>query len=312
MDFTLNILGTASALPTVNRYPSAQVLDVRGRLFLFDCGEGTQMQMRRMGLSYQKVEVFCLSHIHGDHMFGIFGLLSTMGMLGRRNKLDIFAPRSFGPVLKFFMSYFGDGIGFPVEHHVLKAGEPELIYDSKNVALYAFPLHHRIESFGFMVREKEPLRNVYKDCIEKYGLGIAEIAQLKNGEDVFRENGEVIFNKDVTYRPYDPRSFAYCSDTAPFPELSGWVRGVDLLYHEATFPASMAETAAATFHSTTVQAAECAAAAGVKKLVVGHYSSRFKDIRPFLDEIKPVFPNAVLASEGDRIDIPLRKYLDRV
>ena len=308
MNFTLNILGTASALPTVNRYPSAQVLDVRGRLFLIDCGEGAQMQMRRMGLSYLKVEVICLSHIHGDHLFGLSGLLSTMGLMGRKTPLTIFAPRSFGPVLKFYLSYFGEGFRFPVEHHVLSMKEPEKVLDTKAVEMYAFPLNHRIETFGFLFREKEPQRNIRKDAIDKYGLGIAEMGRLKNGGDIVRPDGTVIANGDVTYRPYDPRSYAYCSDTAPFPELSGWVQGVDLLYHEATFPAGMEEMAAATFHSTTVQAAGCAAMAGVKRLIVGHYSSRVKDIRPLLDEMTQVFPKTMLAKEGDVIDIPLRRY----
>ena len=267
------------------------------------------MQMRRLGLSFLKVDVVCLSHIHGDHLFGLFGLLSTMGMLGRRTPLRIFAPRSFSPVLKFYLSYFGEGFQFPIEHHVLSVKEPEKVMDSKALELYAFPLRHRIETFGFLFREKEPQRNIYKDSIEKYGLGIAEIGHLKNGEDIVRPDGTRICNTDVTYRPYDPRSFAYCSDTAPFPELPGWVQGVDLLYHEATFPASMSEMAAATFHSTTVQAAECAARAGVKRLVVGHYSSRFGDVRPFLDEMLPIFPRTLLAREGDVIDIPLRRYI---
>ena len=309
MNFTLNILGTASALPTVSRYPSAQVLDVRGRLFLIDCGEGAQMQMRRMGLSFLKVDVFCLSHIHGDHLFGLFGLLSTMGMLGRKTPLHVFAPRSFGPILRFFLSYFGEGLRFRIEHHVLSMKEPQQVLETKSLTLTAFPLHHRIEAYGFLFRETEPLLNVYKDCIGKYGLGIAEIACLKRGEDVVRDGG-TISHKDVTYRPYDPRSYAYCSDTAPFPELPEWVHGVDLLYHEATFPASMEDMAAATFHSTTVQAAECAAKAGAKRLLVGHYSSRVNDIRSLLDEIVPIFPKAVLATEGDVIDIPLRRYSD--
>ena len=306
MDFTLNILGTASALPTVNRYPSAQVLDVRGRLFLIDCGEGAQMQMRRLGLSFLKVDVICLSHIHGDHLFGIFGLLSTMGMLGRKTPLRVFAPKSFGPILKFFLSYFGEGLQFQIEHYPLSMKEPEKVMDTKAVDLYAFPLRHRIEAFGFLFREKEPQRNIYKDSIEKYGLGIAEMGHLKNGEDIVREDGTVIRNADVTYRPYDPRSFAYCSDTASFPELSGWIKGVDLLYHETTFPQEYEALAKATFHSTTVQAAACARDAGVGKLVAGHYSSRFPDVSFYLDEIRSIFPETVLGREGMVIDIPLK------
>ncbi len=261
MNFTLNILGTASALPTTNRYPSAHVLDVRGRLFLIDCGEGVQIQMRRMGISYLKIEAICISHIHGDHLFGMFGLLSTMGMLGRTAKLRIFAPRSFAPILKFYISYFGDGMKFEIDFQPLSMKSPEVIYETKSIEILAFPLNHRIETFGYIIREKPPMFNVHKDAIERYGLSLAEIGTLKRGEDVVR-NTCVISNSEAAYLPYVPRSYAYCSDTAPFPELAQWVKGVDLLYHESTFPVSMSDMAAATFHSTTVQAAECAREAG--------------------------------------------------
>ncbi len=304
MNFTLNILGTASALPTTNRYPSAHVLDVRGRLFLIDCGEGVQIQMRRMGISYLKIEAICISHIHGDHLFGLFGLLSTMGMLGRTAKLRIFAPKSFAPILKFYISYFGDGMKFDIDFQPLSMKSPEVIYETKSIEILAFPLNHRIETFGYVIREKPPMFNVHKDAIERYGLSLAEIGTLKRGEDVVRNTG-VISNSEAAYLPYVPRSYAYCSDTAPFPELAQWVKGVDLLYHESTFPVSMSDMAAATFHSTTLQAAECAREAGAARLVVGHYSSRFSNVAPFLDEIRQVFDNAVLAKEGDVLEIPL-------
>lgn len=304
MNFTLNILGTASALPTTNRYPSAHVLDVRGRLFLIDCGEGVQIQMRRMGISYLKIEAIFISHIHGDHLFGLFGLLSTMGMLGRTAKLRIFAPRSFAPILKFYISYFGDGMKFEIDFQPLSMKSPEVIYETKSIEILAFPLNHRIETFGYVIREKPPMFNVHKDAIERYGLSLAEIGTLKRGEDVVRNTG-VISNSEAAYLPYVPRSYAYCSDTAPFPELAQWVKGVDLLYHESTFPVSMSDMAAATFHSTTLQAAECAREAGAARLVVGHYSSRFSNVVPFLDEIRQVFDNAVLAKEGDVLEIPL-------
>ena len=327
MNFTLKILGTASALPTVNRYPSAQVLDVRGRLFLIDCGEGAQMQMRRMGISYLKIENICISHIHGDHLFGIFGLLSTMSMLGRTAHLNIFAPRAFGPVLKFYMSYFGEGTGFEIEHHVLSSKSPEVVWESRSTEMLAFPLNHRIEAFGFIIREKMPMFNVRKEAIQKYGLTLAEIAALKRGEDVVRPAGDdsgpsfengfrrfsggpeplVISMEEAAYIPYTPRSYAYCSDTAPFPELSGWVRGVDLLYHEATYPAEMKELAVKTFHSTTEDAARCALEAGAGRLVIGHYSSRFSDLTPFLEQTKAVFPKTFLAHELDKVEIPLKK-----
>ncbi|MCM1176954.1 MAG: ribonuclease Z [Bacteroidales bacterium] len=303
-NFTLRILGTASALPTVNRNPSAQVLDVRGRLFLIDCGEGVQISLRKAGVSFLKIDNICISHIHGDHIFGIFGLLSTMGMLGRSTPLHIYAPRSFAPIMKFFFAYFGEGFHFRVEHHVLSMKSPEVVFSSKSVEMLAFPLNHRIETFGFIIREKMPMMNIRKEAIGRYGLTLAEIGTLKRGEDVVRESGEIIQNAEAAYRPFEPRSYAYCSDTAPFPELPGWVSGVDLLYHESTFPEDMSDMAAKTHHSTTVQAAKCALDAGAGRLVVGHYSSRFPDVTPFLEEIRPIFPEAALAKEGDVFEIP--------
>ncbi|MBR2128682.1 MAG: ribonuclease Z [Bacteroidales bacterium] len=307
MNFTLNVLGTASALPTTERYPSAQVLDVRGRLFMIDCGEGAQISLRKAGISFLKIEHICLSHIHGDHIFGIFGLLSTMGLLGRTSPLNIFAPESFKPVLEFFMSTFGEGLLFEVNFVSLSMSEPEVVYENRTVELLAFSLNHRVETFGFIIREKKPMLNVHKDAIARYGLSLAEIGALKQGLDVVREDC-VILNSEAAYLPYEPRSYAYCSDTAPFPELALWVKGVSLLYHEATFPAEMAEMAAKTYHSTTVQAAQCASDAGVGRLIVGHYSSRFPDVGFYLEELRSIFPETYLAHDGDVVEIPyLRK-----
>ena len=306
MNFTLNVLGTASALPTTERYPSAQVLDVRGRLFMIDCGEGAQIALRRAKVSFLKIEHICLSHVHGDHVFGIFGLLSTMGMLGRSSSLNIYAPLSFRPILDFFMNNFGDGVQFEINHIVLDMSEPTMVYENRTVELLAFPLNHRVETFGFIIREKMPPFNVRKEAIGRYGLTLAEIGALKRGEDVVREDC-IIPHADAAYLPYVPRSYAYCSDTAPFPELAEWVKGVSLLYHEATFPAEMSEMAARTFHSTTLQAAQTALEAGVGRLVVGHYSSRFPSVDFYLDELRSIFPATDLAHDGDvfQIIIPI-------
>jgi ribonuclease Z len=307
MNFTLKVLGTASALPTTERYPSAQVLDVRGRLFMIDCGEGAQIQLRKAGVSFLKIEHICLSHIHGDHLFGLFGLLSTMGMLGRSSDLDIYAPASFRPVLDFFLSSFGEGIKFGINFVPLEMKEPEVVYENRTVELLAFPLNHRVDTYGFMIREKLPPYNVHKEAISRYGLSLTEIGTLKRGEDVLRPDGSVVRSDEAAYVPYVPRSYAYCSDTAPFPELSRWIAGVDLLYHEATFPAEMSEMAEKTFHSTTLQAAQTALDAGAKRLLVGHYSSRFPSVDFYLDELKTLFPNAELAHDLDEFEIPLLK-----
>ena len=303
MNFTLNVLGTASALPTTKRYPSAQVLDVRGRLFMIDCGEGAQMQIRRAGLSFLKIEHICLSHIHGDHIFGIFGLLTTMAMLGRSSALNIYAPASFQPILDFLVNHFGEGIRFPINFVHLEMNEPQVIYENRTTELLAFPLNHRIETFGFMIREKMPQRNVRKEAIERYGLSLAEIETLKRGEDVLRKD-LVIPNEEAAYIPFEPRSYAYCSDTAPFPELSQWVKGVSVLYHESTFPAEMSEMAAKTYHSTTLQAARTAFDARAGRLLVGHYSSRFPSLDFFLEELRSIFPETDLTREMDVVEIP--------
>ncbi len=311
MNFTLKVLGTASALPTTERYPSAQVLDVRGRLFMIDCGEGAQIQLRRAKVSFLNIEHICLSHIHGDHIFGIFGLLSTMGLLARKAPLNIYAPVSFGPILDFFKQQFGEGILYDINFTPLQMTQPQVVYESRRTELLAFPLNHRVETFGFIIREKVPPFNVHKPAIEKYSLTLSEIGALKRGEDVVRicpETGTqtVIPNEEAAYLPFQPRSYAYCSDTAPFPELAQWVHGVDLLYHEATFPQGMEEMAAKTCHSTTLQAAQLAKDAGVGKLLVGHYSSRYPSVDFYLDELKTIFEESQLAHDGDVIEISLK------
>ena len=302
MNFTLNVLGTASALPTTERYPSAQVLNVRGRLFMIDCGEGAQIQLRKAGVSFLKIEHICLSHVHGDHIFGLFGLLSTMGMLGRTAPLSIYAPKSLAPVLDFFRSSFGEGLLYEIRHVELQMTSPEVVYENRTVELLAFPLNHRVETFGFLIREKMPQHNVHKEAIARYGLTLAEIGTLKRGEDVVRED-MVIRNADAAYIPFKPRSYAYCSDTAPFPELAQWVKGVSVLYHEATFPAEMSEMAEKTFHSTTLQAAQCAKEAGVGRLLVGHYSSRFPSLDFYLDQLRSVFQESFLTRDMDVFEI---------
>lgn len=316
MNFTLNVLGTASAKPSANRNSSAQVLDVRGRLFLIDCGEGTQRQLCRQHLSFERIDAIFISHIHGDHLFGLFGLLSTISLATGRKSIRIFGPNSLGPVLKFFLSYFGEQLGINIDFAPVKAKSPEVIFENKFLTVEAFPLNHRIETYGYLFREKMPQLNVRKDAIEEYGLGVAEICSLKKGEDLVRTDAVGrqmlrIPNGELTFLPYRPRTFAYCSDTAPFPELSEWVKGVDLLYHETTYMSGLEKEAAARYHSTTLQAARCALDAGAGKLIAGHYSSRYRDTAPLLAELRSVFPNSFAANDGDVFDVPLDKCTEQ-
>lgn len=260
MNFTLKIMGTASAMPISDRNPSAQVLSVHGRLFLIDCGEGTQQQMRRMHVSFLKVEAVFITHIHGDHLFGLFGLLSSMAMYGRTGKLDVYGPRALGSVLKFYDSFFGEGSNFEIVFHAVECDSPVLIHESKNVRVSAFPLRHKIECYGYR------------------------------------------FDGIPSERHPEVPLYAYCSDTVSFPELAEYVKGVRLLYHEATYMQDMADKAALRWHSTTEDAARCALAAGAGKLVVGHYSSRITDFDAYLAECTAIFPDTVAAKDGDIFD----------
>jgi ribonuclease Z len=308
MDFSLTTMGTASARPVANKYPSAHVLKIHGRLFLIDCGEGTQLQLSRYGFSHVKIDRIFISHLHGDHLFGIFGLVSTMALIGRTAPLYIYAPSGFARILDFFMEHFGEGVIFDIIHVPLTSVAPQVVYECRSVEVSAFALNHRVDTFGFLFREKEPARNIHKWKMEVDNLTLAEIGALKRGEDVVRSNGELLKVEDYTYVPYKGRSMAYCSDTAPFPELVSYVRGVDLLYHEATFAEDLHEMARMTFHSTGAQAASVALEAGVGKLVIGHFSSRYKDLNVILKEAQAIFPATELAQEGMKFDIPLVRY----
>lgn len=307
MEFSLTTLGTASAVPTDKRFSSAHVLNVRGRLFLVDCAEGAQILLARNGISYARIDNILISHLHGDHLFGIMPLLSTMALKGRTAPLYIYAPEAFCHTLKFFKDYHGDGVKFDIIFTPLKAKEPELIFSSRNSKVYAFPLNHKVETYGFLFREDEPELNVRKEFIEKDALTLKEIASLKAGCDVVREDGSVLAVEKYAYKPFTPRSAAYCSDTAPFPKLAEWVRGVDVLYHEATFGNDMRDLSAQFFHSTAADAATVAAEAGAGKLVIGHFSSRYPDVSVLLEEARQIFPETYLAEEGMIFDIPVKK-----
>lgn len=290
-------------MPVRGRNQSAQALQVHGRLFLLDCGEGTQYAMVAHKVPMMKLDSLFLTHIHGDHVFGIFGLLSTLGMKGRQTPLNIFAPVNFGPILKFFLSYYGDGIGFEIRYTPLKMKGPETILETKSLRVEAFPLNHGIETFGFRFEEKEPPFNVYKEAIEKYGLTLTEIGTLKRGEDVLRADGSTIPASEAAYKPFVPRSYAYVTDTAPFPEEAEWLRGTTVIYHEATYLHDLADQGALRHHSTTAQAAQVALAAGAAKLLIGHYSSRNTDIRPYEAECRAIFPETYATSDGEVYDI---------
>ena len=301
-NFTVTMLGTASAMPVVNRNQSAQALQVHGRLFLVDAGEGVQSQMVRYHVSMAKLEAIFISHVHGDHVFGLFGLLSTFGMGGRTAPLHVYGPGNLRPFINFFLSY-NDWLPYEIAFHQVNTRFPEVVMENKSLAVTAFPLLHGIETYGYIFREKEPLWNIRKECIGQYGLTLTEIGTLKRGEDVYRADGSVIPCGEAAYKPYVPRSYAYVSDTAVFPGEPEVLQGVSVLYHETTFLNEHEDKAAARFHSTTRQAAQVAADSGVSKLLIGHYSSRNPDHLLYQAECREIFPETYAASDGDVYEI---------
>lgn len=268
------------------------------------------MQIVRNRFSLARIDNIFISHLHGDHVFGLFGLLSTLSMMGRTAPLHIYAPGDISGLLEMTGKYFGE-MKYETVVHAVRCSGPVVIEEFRQLEILAFPLHHRIETYGYLFREKEPKLNVYKEAVGRLDLGIEEIARLKEGTDVVRlhpdGHEELLACKDLTYKPFIPRSFAYCSDTAPFPELAEWLAGTTMIYHEATYASDLAELAKPNVHSTSRDAAMCAGKAGASKLILGHYSSRYKSLDLILEEAKAIFPETYLGKEGMKFDIPLIK-----
>jgi ribonuclease Z len=299
----LTILGSSSALPTSERYPSAHVLSVHERLYLIDCGEGTQMQFRRNKIRFGKLNHIFISHIHGDHVFGLYGLLSTMNLMGRSSALNLYAPAKYRDIFFSHLLDFDIIPGFRINFTALDSRDPVKILDDKHLTVTAFPLRHRIPSYGFLFREKAGDRNMIKESIEKYSIPTARIPAIKKGEDFVAENGEIIKNEEITVPGPVPLSYAYCSDTRYFKRLSSFVKNVHLLYHEATFEASLGELARITGHSTSVDAARSALEAEAGTLIIGHFSSRHKDVKHLVEEARAIFPRTIAAVDGTTYDV---------
>lgn len=294
----LTILGSSSALPTSERYPSAHVLNVHERLYLIDCGEGTQMQLRRNRIRFGKINHIFISHIHGDHVFGLYGLLSTFNLMGRTTPIKIYAPGNYHEKLLSHLSDFDIKPGFDIDFNPLTGKNPALILDDKYLTVTSFPLQHRVPSYGFLFREKTPDRNILREAIDKYNIPVLRIPAIKKGADFVTDDGNVIKNEEITVPGPEPLSYAYCSDTRYFKGLSSFVSGVDLLYHEATFDDTLKELAKTTGHSTSSDAARTALEAGAGDLIIGHFSSRYKDILPLVEEARKIFPRTMPAVDG--------------
>lgn len=295
----VTILGCASAKPTANRHPSAQIVNVDEQYYLVDAGEGVQKQMFRYGINPLKLRGIFISHLHGDHVFGVFPLISTLGLYGRRTPLKIFAPRPFGEILESHLRYFDPDLPYEVEWVEVDTTSHRIIFENNSLEVWSIPLRHRVPASGYMFREKMPELNVDKFKIERYGLSVKQIVAAKRGEDIALDDGTVIPNAEITYLPRQPKTYAYCSDTNRSAMVARRVKGADLLYHEATYAAAERRQAKERGHSTSVDAAEIALAAGAKRLIIGHFSSRYKEPSVLLDEARAVFPATDIATEGE-------------
>lgn len=303
MAFELTILGSSSATPTSERYPTAQVLNASGRFFLIDCGEGTQIQIRRHKIGFGKITHIFISHLHGDHFYGLIGLISTLNLLGMKKDIHIYSPSQLKDIIQPQLDFLKADLQFNVVFHPLNFKKPQLIFEDKKVEVVSFPLKHSINCCGFLFREKEKEANIKKECIKEYNIPIAQIKQIKQGADFVTSDGETIPNSELTTPPPLPQSYAFCSDTAFHPQITEVIQGVNLLYHEATFTEELRDWADRTYHSTALDAAKIAKMANAGKLIIGHFSSRYKSTEPFLTEARAVFPNTEDVVDGKTYSI---------
>lgn len=301
--FEVHILGCGSALPTTRHLATSQVINIREKLFMIDCGEGAQVQLRKSRLKFSRLNHIFISHLHGDHCFGLMGLISTFGMLERTANLHIHCHADLQRILEPQIEFFCKGMPYNVVFELFNPGEQAVIYDDRSVSVETIPLRHRVPCCGFLFREKPTPNHIRRDMIDFYQIPTYLINRVKNGEDYVLEDGTVIPNTRLTTPSDPPRSYAYCSDTCYLPRICEQIKGCDLLFHEATFAAADAKRAKETFHTTAPQAAEIAKAAQVKKLVIGHYSARYEDESILLKEASEVFPQTILAQENLRIEL---------
>lgn len=299
MSFTVTILGSSGALPAYGRFPSAQFIEIENRYFLVDCGEGTQIQLRRYELNLHRINHIFISHLHGDHYLGLMGLLFTMHLQQRTTDLHLYSHPGLDEIITLHLKHSHSALFYNLIFHTLKKDVQEIIFEDDKIQVETLPLQHKIACSGFLFREKEKPRRIDKTLLPD-GLLLQQLAALKRGEDVMNDEGLILYrNQDLTLPGKRCRSYAYCSDTAYSPSLIPLVKNVDLLYHESTFAEEDSSKAKETKHSTAREAATIALQADVKKLALGHFSARYKDLSLLENEAKTIFPNTVLAIEGE-------------
>ncbi len=304
MSLKLTILGCHSATPRTFAHPTSQYLEINNRSFLIDCGEGTQVQLRKYKVKFSKIDRVFISHLHGDHFFGLIGLISTFGLLNRQNDLHIYGPKGIKEIIQLQLEMSNSWLKFQLHFHELEHTESELIFEDDKVEVHTIPLEHRVYTNGFLFKEKIGARKLNMTAIEQHNeIEICDYQNLKNGRDFTLENGDIIYNADLTLNPTKPKSYAYCSDTVYKPSIVPLIKNVDLLYHESTFLNDKIDLTEHTKHSTAGQAAQIAQQANVGQLILGHYSSRYNDLSLFEEEAKLIFPNVILGKEGKIIEV---------
>lgn len=301
--FEINILGCGSALPTTRHFATSQILNIREKLFMIDCGEGAQLQMRRSKQKFSRLNHIFISHLHGDHCFGLIGLISTFGMLNRTAELHIHAHPDLETLLTPQLNYFCKGLPYKVIFHAIDPKKEELIYEDRSITVHTIPLRHRISCCGFLFAEKQRPNHIIREMIDFHQIPVYELNRIKNGADYISPEGKVIPNNILTTPAEPPRRYAYCSDTIYKENIIPQIHGVDLLFHEATFADSELARAKETFHTTARQAAEIARQAEVGRLMLGHFSARYEDETILLKEATEIFPNCILAKENLCVDI---------
>lgn len=296
--FELLILGSSAATPTANRNPTAQLLNIAERFFLIDCGEGTQMQLRKYKARFQNINHIFISHLHGDHFLGLPGFIASMHLLGRKNELTIYGPKELEEIINLIHKFSETQLSYPLIFVHTDNTSKQLLWEDEKAEVYSIHLKHRIKTTGFLFKEKPFPRNIDKYKLEKHDVSFAEIHKLKQGFDAFDNSGNTIKNELLTLDPIKGRSYAFCSDTKFFEDLAEDIKDVDLLYHESTFLEDKKDRAKQTFHSTAKQAAHLAVLANTKQLLLGHFSARYGNLELFLEEARPIFKNTELAIEG--------------
>ena len=303
VSFTVTILGSSSALPTLNRFPTSQVVSLNEKLYLIDCGEGTQIQLRKFGVKAGKINHIFISHLHGDHIFGLPGLISSMALGGKKGELHIYAHSELKIMMDPLLRFMNDIEEFKVTYHPLNFRSRAIIYEDSKLFIESFPLKHRIPCCGFLFREKDHELHLRSNQLEYLKVPIRNRVAIKGGADYVCPDGTILPNRDLTFPPDPVRSYAFCTDTVPRRQIIPIIHQVDLLYHEATFCDDLHDLALKTYHTTARQAAEIAILAGAKRLIIGHFSSRYKNERALVDEARSVFPNTFAANDGERFEL---------